>query len=110
MPIHFAAARSGARSPVARALTRKAVGKPANDNPRLVGDLHDPVLTAALHHFGAYGLRAADQAAKQARAAALSGDRHGCRWWTRICATLDRRMGRDLIREMNGTIATAAVY
>ena len=32
MPVHFAAARSAAHSPIARALARKALARAANDN------------------------------------------------------------------------------
>ena len=32
MPLHFAAARSAAHSPIARALAKKALARAANDN------------------------------------------------------------------------------
>ena len=101
MPIHFAAARCAARSPVARALARKALRRAANDNPgagALGADA--PMVSAALRHFAAHGLRAAEEAAMQAQAAQQRGERDACLWWTAICHKLDRGMARDLTRRM----------
>jgi hypothetical protein len=101
MPIHFAAARSAARSPVARALARKAVRRAANDNPGGAGEqTSDPILHAALRHFGEHGLNAAATAALLAEKAWRGGDVDGCQWWTGICSMLDRELARDLLRRI----------
>lgn len=97
MPIHFAAARSAARSPVARALAKRAVRRAANDNPGGAGEhLDDPILHAALRHFGEHGLNAATEAAAMAEAAWRAGEREACDWWTGICSKLDRQLAREL--------------
>lgn len=97
MPIHFAAARSAARSPVARALAKKALRRAANDNPGGAGErMSDPILHAALRHFGEHGLNAAGEAAALAEQAWRAGEIETCRWWAGICRKLDRQMARDL--------------
>ena len=100
MPLHFAAARSAARSPVARALARKAVRRAANDNPGGAGEAADPILHAALRHFGHHGLNAANEAAALAERAWRAGDMDGCQWWTGICSKLDRKLSRELLRRI----------
>ncbi|MBX9898658.1 MAG: hypothetical protein K2Y17_12355 [Qipengyuania sp.] len=102
MPIHFAAARCASRSPVARALARKAVRRAANDNPGGAGEcgLEARVLSAALRHFAAHGLRAAEEAALLAERAFRSGEADTCRWWTEVCHKLDRKLALDLKRRM----------
>ena len=109
MSIHFAAARSAACSPVARALAKKAVGLCANDNPGGAGGFADPVLNAALRHFAEHGLHAAAEAARLARIAFESGETETCRFWTRICETFDRRLARELAKELTeGTTLISA--
>jgi protein-tyrosine-phosphatase len=99
MTIHFAAARSAARSPVARALAKRAVRRAANDNP---GGAHaaDPILHAALRHFGEHGLNAATEAAALAEQAWRAGEVEACQWWTGICRKLDRKLARELAKRI----------
>lgn len=101
MPLHFAAARSTAHSPIARALARKAHSRAANDN----GDLAqmeaaatrlDGTMRDALRHFAEHGLGAAQAARQQAEQAHFTGDRESYRWWLGICRTLDRRLAANL--------------
>lgn len=102
MPIHFAAARSAARSPVARALAKRAVRRAANDNPGGLGErADDPILHAALRHFGEHGLNAATEAAALAEKAWRAGEVDTCEWWTGICAKLDRKLAGDLAKRLN---------
>ncbi|WP_375291418.1 hypothetical protein [Qipengyuania sp.] len=96
MSIHFAAARSAAHSPVARALAKKAVRRAANDNPGGSNRPVDPILYAALRHFGKHGLHAAAEAAAQAERAWKAGEMEACRYWSEICGRLDRRTANDL--------------
>lgn len=103
MPIHFAAARCAARSPVARALARKTVRRAANDNPGGAGEnsAEARVLHAALRHFAEHGLRAAEEAAMLAERAWRTGEADECRWWTEVCRTLDRRLAGDVARRLS---------
>ena len=98
MPIHFAAARSAAHSPVARALAKRAVRRAANDNPGGAGECNTEtrVLNAALRHFADHGLHAAEEAARQAETAWRAGERDACAWWTEVCYKLDRKLAIDL--------------
>ena len=57
-------------------------GKPANDNG-FVG-LQDPLLRAALRHFGTYGLGAARDAERRSQAALRSGEEEASRRWLEI--------------------------
>lgn len=100
MPIHFAAARCASRSPVARALARKAVYRAANDNPGGAGEdgAEARVLSAALRHFAEHGLRAAEEAATLAEEAWRAGEVDACRWWIEVCRKLDRKLARELQR------------
>ena len=102
MPIHFAAARCASRSPVARALARKAVRRAANDNPGGAGEggAEARVLSAALRHFAEHGLRAAEEAAVQAERAWRAGESETCAWWTGVCHKLDRKLALDLKRRL----------
>lgn len=100
MPIHFAAARSASRSPVARALAKKALRRAANDNPGGAGEGENRVLRAALRHFAEHGLRAAEEAADMAEQAWRSGEPATCAWWTEICHKLDRKVAVELKRRM----------
>ena len=94
MPLHFAAARSAARSPIARILTRRAPAAAANDNGDFQGD--DRLLHAALRHFAAHGLGAARAARREAEEAFFAGDRERYQWWLGICRTLDRRLASHI--------------
>lgn len=90
MSIRYAAARPIAQ-PVQ--LTRAAQGRlqarAANDN----GDAarHELVLRAALKHFAAHGLRAAEDAAERAAVAHRTGKGEDMLHWLEICRTLDPR-------------------
>lgn len=112
MPIHFAAARSASHSPVARALARRAVRRAANDNGcgladvTTTGERH--LLHAALRHFAEHGLRAAEEAAAQARTAWRDGEVEACRWWTGVCYKLNRPLARELSIQTGITPAPAA--
>lgn len=79
----------------------------ANDNasaaPKLakpatpaIGPANGNVLHAALRHFAAHGLAAAQHAADEAMAARRAGDEAGYRWWHGICHSLDRRLAGEL--------------
>ncbi|RDC60248.1 hypothetical protein HME9302_01449 [Alteripontixanthobacter maritimus] len=109
MTVHFAAARTPEGSPVARALSRRAIGKPANDNGP--GDLRNAggrnVLSAALRHYVRHGEAAAREAAAQARRARLAGDAGAYRWWASICQTLDRRCAAELVQETSAPKAAS---
>lgn len=101
MPLHFAAARSTAHSPVARALARKAHSRAANDNgdPAQMAAARssfDNTMRAALRHFAEHGLGAALAARQQAEQAHFTGDRESYRWWLGVCRTLDRRLADQL--------------
>jgi hypothetical protein len=90
MSIRFAAAHPGSncvRRWVGAASTRRVA---ANDNVR--GDANDKMLRAALRHFAAHGLGAAEVARVNAENAFFAGDSGQYRWWLGICRMLDRRM------------------
>lgn len=89
MSIRFAASRLGDRCAL-RCIGKAVVRPAANDNLRGLGE--DRVLRAALRHFAAHGLGAAEAARAEAEAAFFAGDRTGYAWWLGICRTLDRRM------------------
>jgi hypothetical protein len=96
MTLHFAAARTAATSPLARALTRRAPGCAANDNG---SETSDHVLHAALRHFAEHGLSAASDAQRKAEAAFFAGDRECYLWWLGVCRTLDKRLAGRLERK-----------
>jgi len=99
MTLHFAAARSATRSPIARALSRRTISRAANDNGDPADERgSDKMLHAALRHFAEHGLGAAQEARKQAEKAFFAGDRTTYDWWIGICRTLDRRMAEELVR------------
>lgn len=87
MPVRFAAARTPARSPLARALARPALMDPANDCP----SDPDPILEAALRHFAAHGLGSVAAALDRAGRAADAQDQEAQRHWLEVCAMFDRR-------------------
>lgn len=89
MTIRFAAARRG-DSCVSRFVGTAALRAAGNDNDR--GQGTDRMLRAALRHFAAHGLSAADAARSRAESAFFAGDRAEYRWWLGICRMLDRRM------------------
>ncbi|GAA4643474.1 hypothetical protein GCM10023115_14340 [Pontixanthobacter gangjinensis] len=96
MTVQFAAARTAATSPLARAFVRRRVEHVANDND--INGNEDLLLRAALRHFAQHGLAAASEARKQAEAAFFSGDRQNYDWWLGVCRTLDRRMAEEIAR------------
>ena len=91
MTIRFAAARSTASSPIARALARRASGRAANDNGDTIAPNED-VFRAALRHFAVHGMGAAEVALREAEVARTGGDMQAFDWWLGICRTLDRRV------------------
>lgn len=97
MTLHFAAARNPARSPLARALHRRPVAHVANDN---CCETDDRMLHAALRHFAEHGLSAAREARGQAEQAFFAGDRDRYDWWLGVCRTLDRRLARQIERNV----------
>ncbi|MCR2833586.1 hypothetical protein [Parerythrobacter lacustris] len=103
MTVHFAAARSPLRSPVARILARRPLGAAANDNGE--AGLSDNLLHAALRHFAEHGLRAAQVARKEAENAFFAGDSESYQWWLGVCRTLDRRMAEECARSDKPRIA-----
>lgn len=95
MSIRYAAARPLARpGHLTRAAQGRLAAQAANDN----GDLarHDLVLAAALRHFAAHGLRAAEDAAERAASAHRAGSREDMVHWLEICRTLDPRRASRL--------------
>ncbi|MCP5383657.1 MAG: hypothetical protein H6913_03470 [Altererythrobacter sp.] len=103
MTVHFAAARTPSRSPVARMLVRRPIVCVANDNGDHRG--HDQLLHAALMHFAKHGLGAARSARAEADKAFFAGDAERYDWWIGICRTLDRRMAMEA--EQQGAPASA---
>lgn len=93
MSVRFAAARCTARSPIARALARKAVARAANDNGNGDTVSFDATMRAALMHFADHGMGAAKEARALAFKAHAAGDSEGCDWWLGVCRTLDRKAG-----------------
>ena len=101
MPVHFAAARSTAHSPIARALAKKALARAANDNGdaaqmQAEASSFDHMMRAALKHFAEHGMGAAEEARRQAEQAHFTGDGEAYRWWLGVCRTLDRRLAARL--------------
>ena len=101
MPLHFAAARSAAHSPIARA---------ANDNGdaahmQAEASSFDHMMRAALRHFAEHGMGAAEAARQQAEQAHFTGDTEAYEWWLGVCRTLDRRLAESL----QGSIAIDAL-
>jgi hypothetical protein len=93
MTIRFAAARRG-DSFVRPALAVTGMLAAANDNCPDFGE--DKLLRAALRHFAAHGLGAAEAARANAERAFFAGDRDQYRWWLGICRMLDRRMAEAI--------------
>ncbi len=108
MPVHFAAARSTAHSPIARALAKKALGRAANDNgdvAQTAAASFDTTMRGALKHFAEHGLGAAQAARHQAEQAHRAGDEQGYDWWLGVCRTLDRGLAVRLERNYAGASA-----
>src|SRR4051812_11824768 len=104
MTIRFAAAHSGESTAIARALTATVTGRAAaNDNDSAPGFPRDAVLRAALKHFAQFGLGAAQQAHRNAKAAFFAGKREDYRHWLAVCRALDRRMA-DAVVAHRGTV------
>ncbi|MEZ5682095.1 MAG: hypothetical protein R3E14_12470 [Erythrobacter sp.] len=113
MPVHFAAARSTAHSPIARALARKALARAANDNgdaDQLAAEASsfDNVMRAALKHFAEHGMGAADAAQFQAEEAHREGDMDAYAWWLGVCRALDRSLAARIEKRVAG--ASALIY
>lgn len=106
MTLRFASARTSTHSPIARALTRRAVGRAANDNG---SEADDRLLHAALRHFAEHGLGAARQARKQAEGAFFTGDREAYEWWLGVCRTLDRQLAAQFERA-TGTVQDRGMH
>ncbi|QYJ06418.1 hypothetical protein [Qipengyuania flava] len=107
MPVHFAAARSTAHSPIARALAKKALARAANDNGdaaqmQAEASSFDAMMRAALKHFAEHGLGAAEAARQQAEQAYFTGDHDAYAWWLGVCRTLDRRLAERCERRLEG--------
>ena len=90
MTTHFATATPRETSALARILTPPLHQAAANDNAQPFAD--NAVLRAALRHFAAHGLAAAERARENADSAFFSDDRDAYRHWLSICRALDRRM------------------
>jgi hypothetical protein len=101
MTIHFAAARPVFDPLAGTLLRRRIVNHAANDNghPLLSSDT---MLRAALKHFAAHGLGAAENARQHAEQAFFAGDRSSYLWWLGICRALDRRLAARLTRSADG--------
>ncbi len=102
MTVHFAAARTPAHSPLARALSRRGHGVAANDNDGGARLTDDRLLYAALRHFAEHGLSAARMARVQAETAFFAGERESYDWWLGICSTLDKRLANSLATAVSG--------
>ena len=102
MTLRFAAARSAAHSPIARALTRRTIVGAANDTHHKThaNFTNDEVLEAALRHFAVHGLDAGAAAARKAKQALNDGDTKQYVWWLEICRNFDRGHARRLERTM----------
>ena len=101
MSVHFAAARTTARSPVARVLAKQSPGIAANDNGHPVGE---PFLMEnlrdALMHFAEHGLGAAKEAHRLALAAHDAEEIDERERWAGICRTLDAREASEFERAL----------
>ena len=104
MTLRFAAARSAAHSPVARALSHSPNRAATNDNGELF--TNDEVLEGALRHFAVHGLNAASAAARHAEQALADGDSKQYSWWLEVCRNFDRGQARRL----EGTMPAASNF
>lgn len=98
MTLNLAAKRTSIKSPLARALARRAHVTAANDNALMGSDLppcDQAKFDEALRFFGKHGLGAAGEARKLAEQAFNAGDRRNYNRWLGICRILDRRLAFD---------------
>lgn len=100
MTIRFAAACRGDTS-VRRVLAVAGPRVAVNDNFHGFGD--DRLLRAALRHFAAHGLGAAEAARTEAERAFFAGETAEYRRWLGICRMLDRRMA-DAVAARGGAL------
>lgn len=101
MPVHFAAARSAARSPVARILAKQSPGIAANDNDYPVGEPFPmESLRDALMHFAEHGMGAAKEAHRLALVAHEADNTDDVEHWVGICRTLDAREANKFERAL----------
>ena len=102
MAIHFAAARTGTRSPVARVLQKRPIRCAANDNGA-AGEVDEPLfgtqaaaIRAALAHLRQHGMAAASDAHARALEAFAVRDLCAYAHWRAVCEALDRQMAASL--------------
>ena len=107
MTVRFAAARSIARSPVARVFARRDIANAANDNGESHGALDLSGLEPALRHFAEHGLGAAAVAHSAARRAIDNGAMDEFEHWLGLCRIFDRRMAARLERNVAPPIGEA---
>ena len=100
MSVRFAAARNAVRSPIARVLSRGDFDPPANDE--VLHETMSEATVAALRHFGQYGLRAAEVAARNARVAAAAHEHADYAHWLSLCRALDARLADRIVAEQIG--------
>lgn len=91
MPVHFAAARSRAMSPIARIVGNGRTGMPANDEPGVPRPSIDAATEAALRHFAQHGLGAAAVALDKAEQSRQADDHQAASAWLDLCYRLDRQ-------------------
>jgi hypothetical protein len=103
MSVRFAAAGSGECLVVARVLCAPRLVEPANDAD--TGPGRDQLLRAALRHFAAHGLGAAEHARAEGERAFFAGDREAYHHWMSICRALDRRLADSARRQRKPTRA-----
>lgn len=96
MTIRFAAASNSRYFPATRGIRLRHDVTFANDNGSGKGDA---LLTMALRHFAAHGLRAGTAARDEAKSAFFTGDREGYDRWRTICRMLDTRAAHQLAAE-----------
>ncbi|MFC3100606.1 hypothetical protein [Altererythrobacter lauratis] len=96
MSIRFAAPKSAIRNRMAVSRARLYRRRPANDNASPANVTGDAALAAALRHFAAHGMAAAQRAMEQAELARIEDDPHSFAWWLAICRQLDRQMARRI--------------
>ena len=107
MTVRFAAARSAARSPLARVFARREVASHANDNGSIDPASDLSALEPALRHFAQHGLNAARAAQAAAELALSDGNGAAFDGWLEICRTFDRRMASRLERKSAPPIGEA---
>ena len=95
MPAKFAAIRVAGPNPVGRIGVPHGAVSAANDDA--CGSPDDERLRAALLHFAAHGLGAAQNAFDRAEHAIAVGDRGGAAKWADICRLLDKRLAAGLV-------------